>query len=247
MFNPFACSQIYLKFDTPASKFILPVANNNFHFTDYLCLSHLTGVLRGDPYWTYKFYDAHCQEFVDKNGPDAIMPVSSVSLLIYKETGVEIEECPSLDGHVARLLAMSVESSNGLASSSSVEWSLKSGGSMRMSNADDMMKPTKRAKFESEDDVVIDLSTTLDDDITTVNSLTVGGTTNDVGDTGNTAASALSAAGTKKQKEVDTSVVPPSSEERVSKRRSMARMSTGGKAPRCKRQNIVDLTWMSDG
>jgi hypothetical protein len=226
------------------------VANNNFRFTDYPCLSHLTGVLRGDPWWTYEVYDAHRQEFVDKNGPDAIIPVSSVSLLIYKETGVEIEECPGLDGHVARFLATSVESSNGLASSSSVQRSVKSVSSMRKSNADDTMKPAKRAKFErpESDDDVIDPSATLDDDTTRANSSTVGRTTNNVGDTGNKAAGSLSAGGTKKKKEVDNSVVPPSSEERPSKRRrNTARMSTGGKAPGCKRQNIVDLTWMSDG
>ena len=228
------------------------MANNNFCFTDHSCLSHLTGFLRGDPYWTYELYDAHRQEFVDKNGPDAIVPVSSVSLLIYKETGVEIGECPGLDGHVARLLATSAESPNGLVSSSTGRRSVKPVRSMHKINAADTMKPTKRAKFACEkpelDDHVIDPSGTLDHDTMTANSLSVGRTTNNVGDTGNKGAHSLSAGGTRKKKEVDKSVVLPSSEERPSKcRRNTARMSTGGKAPRCKRQNIVDLTWMSDG
>ena len=53
--------------------------------------------------------------------------------------------------------------------------------------------------------------------------------------------------GQTKRKGVENGVVLVPSEERPSKRiRKTARMSTGGKAPRRKRE-VIDLTWMFDG
>jgi hypothetical protein len=59
--------------------------------------------------------------------------------------------------------------------------------------------------------------------------------------------SILSVGPTKRKEGVDNGVVPVLSEECPSKRiRKTARMSTGGKAPRRKRE-VIDLTWMFDG
>jgi len=81
------------------------VLNDNFCFTDHQRICEPATIQCGDPFWPYELYDALLQEFVDGDGPDAVIPVSSVNLLIYKDIYMEIGDCPDLDYHVSRLLA----------------------------------------------------------------------------------------------------------------------------------------------
>jgi hypothetical protein len=113
--------------------------------------------MRGDPFWPYELYDAHLQEFVDGDGPDAIIPVLSVNVLIYKDIYMEIEDCPQFDYHVCRLLSTSEHPSGHLAPSSSGRQSTQL-NRKRKANTLETMEAVARVKRVRSDVDIIDLT-----------------------------------------------------------------------------------------
>jgi hypothetical protein len=113
--------------------------------------------MHDDPFWPYKLYDAPLQEFVDGDGPDAIIPVSSVDLLIYKDVYMEIEDCPKFNYHVCHLLSAFRCPSGDFSPPSSGQQSTQSNAKCKGSTLE-MMEAVVRVKRVKSDVDVIDLT-----------------------------------------------------------------------------------------
>lgn len=79
--------------------FVLPVANEEFCFTNYKCLRDITSVWRHDPQWDFEVYEWSISEFTwaTYDTPDTPIPVSSINMLIFKHQDIDPHECLGLD------------------------------------------------------------------------------------------------------------------------------------------------------
>lgn len=85
------------QYNEPPYRFIIPVSDGTFVFTDYSTLCDLTGANKHDPEFFYMIYNWNSEEFEAGNGLNIPVRVRRGDMLIYKSVYVEDDECCGLD------------------------------------------------------------------------------------------------------------------------------------------------------